>query len=222
MSPQEQWSAVDDYFAQLLVQSDAVLEESLAASKAAGLPAIHVSPTQGKFLMLLAMISRAKRVLEIGTLGGYSTIWLARGLPADGKVVTLEFDPKHAAIARQNFARAGIEQKIDLRLGRALETLPLIEDEAGGPFDLIFIDADKISTCDYFQWSLKLSRSGTVIVIDNVVREGEIVNAQSSDGNVQALRRLNQMLSREPRVTSTAIQTVGGKGYDGFAMVVVK
>jgi len=218
-SNQEQWTAVDHYLTDLLLPSDPALEAALEASAAAGLPSIQVSPTQGKLLHLLAMSLGARKILELGTLGGYSTIWMARALPAGGRLITLEADAKHAEVARANIARAGLANVVDLRLGRAQETLPKLADEA--PFDLIFIDADKTGYPEYFQWAMKLTRRGSVIIADNVVRKGEIVNAASGDANVQGARRFYEMVAREPRVSATAIQTVGSKGYDGFAMAVV-
>ena len=218
---QDQWTAVDRYISNALMPADPVLEAALQASAEAGLPAINVSPPQGKLLHLLARIHGARSILEIGTLGGYSTIWLARALPVGGRVITLELDPKHAEVARANFARAGLANAIELRLGRALDTLPQLAAEGRGPFDLIFIDADKVSIPDYFAWALKLSRRGTVIVVDNVVRKGAVIDADSNDPSVQGVRRLNQMLAAEPRVSATTVQTVGGKGYDGFTLAVV-
>jgi predicted O-methyltransferase YrrM len=215
------WTDVDRYITDLLVPADATLEGALEASDAAGLPHIHVAPNQGKLLHLLARMQGARRVLEIGTLGGYSTIWLARALPAGGKVVTLEADAKHAEVARANFANAGVAATVDLRLGPALETLPKLAAEGGGPFDLFFIDADKASIPDYFTWSLRLSRRGSVILVDNVIRDGAVVNAASTDPSIQGVRRFNEMLAREPRVSATEIQTVGSKGYDGFAIALV-
>jgi predicted O-methyltransferase YrrM len=218
---QEQWNAVDRYITDLLAPSDPALDATLAASAAAGLPAINVSANQGKLLMLLSRAMGAKNILEIGTLGAYSTIWLARALPAGGRVITLEADAKHATVARANIARAGLSDVIQLRLGRAIDTLPQLAMENRGPFDLIFIDADKPSTPDYFAWSLKLSRPGSVIIVDNVVRDGAIIDAASTDASVRGVRRFNEMLAAEPRVTATAIQTVGTKGYDGFAVALV-
>jgi predicted O-methyltransferase YrrM len=218
---EQQWTVVDRYFTDLLVPSDPALDAALQASVAAGLPPINVAPNQGKLLHLLARMHGAKRILEIGTLGGYSTIWLARALPGGGRVVTLEIDPKHAEVARANFARAGLTSVIDLRLGRAIDLLPQIAAEGGGPFDLIFIDADKVSTADYFKWALKLSRSGSVIIVDNVVRKGAVADAASTDASVQGIRRFNEILAAESRVSATAIQTVGSKGYDGFALAIV-
>jgi predicted O-methyltransferase YrrM len=219
---EQQWTAVDRYFTDLLVPPDSVLEAALQASVAAGLPPINVAPNQGKLLHLLARMHGAKRILEIGTLGGYSTIWLARALPAGGRLVTLEIDPKHAQVARANFVRAGLTGVIDLRLGRAIDLLPQLAKEGGGPFDFIFIDADKVSTADYFQWALQLSCPGSVIIVDNVVRKGAVADAASTDASVQGIRRFNEILAAESRVSATAIQTVGSKGYDGFALAVVQ
>ncbi|WP_437665550.1 O-methyltransferase [Sorangium sp. So ce1182] len=218
---QERWSAVDRYITDMLVPSDAALDAALGASAAADLPPINVAPNQGKLLHLLARIQGARSILEIGTLGGYSTIWLARALPAGGRLVTLELDPKHAEVARANIARAGLADVVELRLGRALDTLPALAAEGRGPFDFIFIDADKPSNPDYFAWALKLSRRGSVIVVDNVVRKGAVADPESADPNVQGVHRLNKLLAAEPRVSATAVQTVGSKGYDGFAIALV-
>jgi predicted O-methyltransferase YrrM len=215
---QEHWSAVDRYINDLFIAADPALDAALEASVAAGLPAINVAPNQGKLLHLLARIQGARNILEIGTLGGYSTIWLARALPSGGRLITLEADPKHAEIARANIARAGLNDVIDLRLGLALDTLPQLAADGRGPFDLIFIDADKPNNPEYFQWALKLSRRGSVIIVDNVVRKGEVVDAASSDPTIVGVRRFNAMLAAEPRVSATEIQTVGSKGYDGFAI----
>ena len=215
---QECWTAVDRYITDLLVPPDPALESVLKASVAAGLPAINVAPNQGKLLMLLAQLQGSKNILEIGTLGGYSTIWLARGLSPGGRLITLEADPKHADVARANIARAGLADVVELILGRAMDTLPNLAARSRGPFDLIFIDADKASLPDYFTWSLKLSRPGCLIIIDNVIREGAVIDAASSDSAVQGVRRMNDMMAAEKRVTATAIQTVGSKGYDGFAI----
>ncbi len=221
MNP-EQWTEVDRYIGSALIPADPVLDAALKASADAGLPAINVSPAQGKLLHLLTRIHGARRVLEVGTLGGYSTIWLARGmLPAGGKVVTLEVDPKHARIARTNFEHAGLAKMIEVREGRALDTLPQLATEGRGPFDLIFIDADKVRIPEYFTWALKLSRRGSVIIVDNVIRKGEVTDAQSSDPSVQGVRQLNELLAKETRVSATTIQTVGSKGYDGFTLAVV-
>jgi predicted O-methyltransferase YrrM len=223
MSSPEQWKAVDQYVVDLLLPPDAALQAALDVSAAAGMPSINVSPPQGKFLHLLARGCGARRILEIGTLGGYSTIWLARALPPGGRLVTLEYVPKHADVARANLARAGLSDVVDVRVGRAIDALPKLAAEQGtGPgFDLIFIDADKPSTADYFSWAVKLARAGGLIIVDNVVRKGHVVDAASTDENVQGIRRFMQALANEPRVSATAIQTVGGKGYDGFVLAVV-
>lgn len=218
---EERWSAVDHYFAEHLVPSDSALESVLEASAAAGLPAINVSPNQGKLLFLLAKAMGARTVLELGTLGGYSTIWLARALPAGGRVVTLELDATHANVARCNFVRAGCADVIDVRVGPALEVLPQIDAEGLGPFDFIFIDADKVSYPQYLAWSLKLAHAGSLIVADNVVRDGAVIDAKSEDPAVQGVRRFISDLAAEPRVSATTIQTVGVKGYDGFAVILV-
>jgi predicted O-methyltransferase YrrM len=218
---QEQWTAVDRYLTDLLVPADPALEAALRDSAAAGLPAINVSPNQGKLLHLLARLQGARTALEIGTLGGYSTIWLARALPAGGRLVTLEADARHAEVARGNIARAGLADVVELRLGPALETLPQLAAEGRGPFDLIFIDADKESYPDYLAWSLRLSRRGSLIVADNVVRNGAVIDPSSADPRVQGARRFNEALAAERRVSATAIQTVGSKGYDGFALALV-
>jgi predicted O-methyltransferase YrrM len=217
----ELWGEVDRYLADQLIPPDAALAAALESSAAAGLPAINVSPNQGKLLHLLARLHGARRVLEVGTLGGYSTIWLARALPAGGQLITLEADAKHADIARANIARAGLGDVVELRLGPALETLPQLAAESHAPFDLIFIDADKPSTPEYFAWALKLSRRGSLIVVDNVVRKGAVADPASDDPSVRGMRRFFEMLAAEPRVEATAIQTVGGKGYDGFALALV-
>ncbi|MGE3243782.1 MAG: O-methyltransferase [Pirellulales bacterium] len=214
----EKWTAVDQYISGLLLPPDAALDEALAASAAAGLPAISVSPIQGKFLQLLARMCGATRILEIGTLGGYSTIWLARALPSGGKLVTLEIDPHHAAVAMANFERAGLADRIELRLGPARETLAALIADRVAPFDFVFIDADKPSAPQYFSESLALTRPGSVIIVDNVVRDGAVLDANSTDENVQGVRRLLRQIGREPRVTATALQTVGLKGYDGFVI----
>lgn len=217
----DQWDKVDRYFADLLLPADLALQAALDTSAAAGLPAISVTPTQGKFLWLLARAIGARSILEIGALGGYSTIWLARALPAGGRLVSLEVEPTFAEIARSNIARAGLTDFVDLRLGPALQTLPQLAAEGHGPFDLIFIDADKSGYPDYLKWSLALARSGSVIIADNVVRDGAIVDPDSHDPSVQGVRRFNEMLAREPRLSATAIQTVGSKGYDGFAIALI-
>ena len=216
------WSAVDSYFVKALIGSDTALEDALAANAAAGLPSIDVSPLQGKLIHLLARITGARRILEIGALGGYSTIWLARALPDDGKLVTLELNESHARVARQNLARAGLSRKVDLRTGPALALLPKIDTEGLGPFDFVFIDADKTNNPEYFAWALRLSRPGTAIVVDNVVRDGEVADRASSDPDVIGTRRMFEAIAREPRVSATAIQTVGVKGWDGFSLATVK
>jgi predicted O-methyltransferase YrrM len=216
---QEQWSQVDEYISKLLVPSDDALDAALAASTAAGLPAINVAPNQGKFLSLLASIQGAKNILEIGTLGGYSTIWLARALPADGRLVTLELDPKHAEVARRNLGHARLGELVSIRVGPALETLPKLAAEGLTAFDFVFIDADKQSIPEYFQWALKLTRVGSVIVVDNVVRKGAVLDRASTDPNVQGVRRFNELVAKTPRVSATTVQTVGSKGYDGFALI---
>ena len=218
---QDQWTAVDRYITDLLVPSDSALDGALEASTGAGLPAINVSASQGKWLYLMAKVMGARNILEIGTLGGYSTIWLARALPPGGRLVTLEVDAVHAEVARRNFARAGLADVIELRHGPALDTLPTLAAEGADPFDMIFIDADKPSYADYLAWAVRLSRSGSLIVADNVVRDGAVIDANSQDPAVQGMRRFNAALAAEPRVTATQIQTVGVKGYDGFAVIVV-
>ena len=216
------WTTVDQYVADLFEPPDAVLEAALADSQAAGLPSINVTATQGRLLHLIARAMGAHRILEIGTLGGYSTIFLARAVPPGGQVVTLEAEPRHAAVARANFARARLTDVIDLRLGPALDTLPRLVESGAGPFDMIFIDAHKPEYPDYLTWALALSRPGTLIIADNIVRSGAVADAASTDANVQGVRRFNERLAAEPRVTATIVQTVGSKGYDGFAMAVVK
>jgi predicted O-methyltransferase YrrM len=218
---QEQWTAVDHYIGQTVVPSDAALDAAVEASAKAELPAIAVTPNQGKLLHILARLVRAHRILEIGTLGGYSTIWLARALPVDGHIISLEVNPKHAEVARSNIERAGLSGAVDIRLGKAIDSLRQIAGEGLGPFDLFFIDADKASIPEYFTWSLKLARPGSLIIVDNVVRKGAVIEANSSDVDVQGVRRLNDMLANEPRVTATTLQTVGSKGYDGFTIVLV-
>jgi len=217
---QDLWSAVDRYFAGSLLSADAALEAALEASTAAGLPAIAVSPLQGKLLMQLAQIQGARRILEIGTLGGYSAIWLGRALPNDGRLVTLEISAKHAEVARANLARADLAERVEVLVGPALQTLPSLQERE--PFDLTFIDADKPSNADYFSWAMKLSRKGSIIVVDNVVRSGAVADATSQDPNVLGVHRLNELIAREPRVDATAIQTVGSKGYDGFILARMK
>jgi len=215
------WKSVDDYVSGLLAPHDAALEDALAACAAAGLPEIQVSAAQGKLLHLLARLGPARAILEIGTLGGYSAIWLARALAPGGRLVTLESDPKHAEVALANIRRAGLADRVEVRLGRALDLLPCVEAEGLGPFDLVFIDADKPGNPDYFQWALRLSRRGSVIVVDNVVREGGVLDAGSAEPAVRGTRRLLEMMAEEPRVSATVIQTVGTKGWDGLAVAVV-
>lgn len=215
------WTAVDDYICDRLVQPEAMFAHALAASDAAGLPAINVSPAQGRMLELFARMMGARRILEIGTLGGYSTLWLARALPPDGRVVTLEADPLHARVAQANFDASGLGTHIELRVGRAVETLPGVEADGRGPFDLIFIDADKPSNPEYLAWSLRLCRPGTLIICDNVVRDGKVIGADSADARVQGVRSFFDLVATEPRLCATALQTVGAKGYDGFAMALV-
>jgi len=218
---QELWTAVDSYICNLLVPHDSALAAAVQATEAAGLPAIAVSAAQGKLLHLLARMQGARNILEIGTLGGYSTIWLARALAANGRLISLEVDPKHAEVARTNIAFAGLAGVVEVRRGKALDTLPQLAAESRGPFDLIFIDADKANIPAYFQWALKLSRPGTLLVVDNIVRDGKVIDAASADPNIQGVRRFNEMLAAERRVSATEIQTVGSKGYDGLAIVLV-
>lgn len=217
-----QWAAVDRYIAETVVGSDAALDAAVEASDAAGLPQIAVAPNQGKLLHILALVRGARRILEIGTLGGYSTIWLARALPPGGRLVTLEADEAHARVARANIDRAGLGADVEVRLGPALETLPRLAAEGAGPFDLTFIDADKPNIPAYFEWALKLAAPGGLIVVDNVVREGAVADASSTDASVLGVRRLNEMLRDEPRVTATTLQTVGSKGYDGLTIALVR
>lgn len=220
---QNQWTAIDDFFIENLHHDeDVALDDALTTSKAAGLPDISVTPTQGKLLMLLAMTQGAKRVLEVGTLGGYSTIWLGRGLPTDGRIVTLEYDPRHADVARRNIDNAGFGEMVDIRVGKAVDSLKTLVNEVAKPFDLVFLDADKASLPDYLEWSLKLSRPGTVIIADNVTRHGDVINDASTDPHVQGVRTYLEMAGKHPRLESTAIQTIGSKGADGFAISVVK
>jgi len=216
---QEQWTRVDEYVNQLMLPRDPVLEAALTASNAAGLPAINVAPNQGKFLSLLAQMQGAARILEIGTLAGYSTIWLGRALPKNGKLVTLELDPNHAQVARANIERAGLAALVDLRVGKALDSLAALVTDGVPPFDFVFIDADKPTIPDYFTWSLKLTRPGSVIVVDNVIRKGAVVDAASTDANVQGVRRFNELVAKTAAVSGTTVQTVGSKGYDGFALL---
>lgn len=218
------WTQVDRYFSDLLIPADDTLDAALRANEQAGLPAIDVTGLQGKFLEFLVRISGAQRVLEIGTLGGYSTIWLARGLPEGGRIVTLEVDQHHAEVARANLQDAGVLDRVDLIVGSAIDTLPTLQGTRAAPgvsFDLIFIDADKQGYPEYLQWALKLSRRGTIIVADNVVREGKVIQANCDDSMVQGVQRFTELLAAEPRLSATVLQTVGTKGYDGFAIAVV-
>jgi predicted O-methyltransferase YrrM len=222
MTNAKQWRAVDAYFTETIVAPDPALKEALAANAAAGLPSIDVSAPQGKLIHLLARMAGARKALEIGALGGYSTIWIARALPDDGRLISLELDAKRADVARRNVARAGLSGKVEVRTGAALATLPKIEAEGRGPFDFVFIDADKTNNAAYLEWSLRLSRPGTAIMVDNVVRDGAVVDAASADPDVIGVRRMFEMMAREPRLSATAIQTVGAKGWDGFALAIVE
>lgn len=216
-SSRDLWSHVDDYLVDRLVQPDEALVAALADSAAAGLPAIAVSPCLGKWLHILTSAVRARRVLEIGTLGGYSTIWMARALPPDGQLISLELDAQHAAVARKNLERAGVADRVEIQVGAALDLLPKL----AGDFDIVFIDADKARIPQYFEWSLRLAHIGTLIIVDNVIRDGAVIDGDSRDENVHGVRRFIDMAAHEPRVTATALQTVGGKGYDGFALLQV-
>jgi predicted O-methyltransferase YrrM len=218
---QQLWTSVDDYITKLFVQSDPIMQETLAASETAGLPSISVAPNEGKLLMLLAQLCGARNILEIGTLGGYSTIWLARGMVSGGSLITLEANPKHAEVARLNIARAGFTDRAEVRVGPARDTLSQLATEGRSPFDLIFIDADKESYPEYLAWALKLARPGALIIADNVIRDGKILDPADTDPRVQGARRFNQLLAEEPRVKATVIQTVGGKGHDGMAIAIV-
>jgi predicted O-methyltransferase YrrM len=217
----ETYKAVDEYLNGLLLPPDDALRDALVDVAKAGMPAISVAPNQGRLLQLLALMTRARRVLEIGTLGGYSTIWLCRGLSPGATVVSLESDPHHAAVARANLTRAGVDDMVEIRVGLARETLPQLHEEAAGPFDLIFIDADKVGYPDYLAWSLRLARPGTVIVADNVVRQGAVADGESLDPDVVGVRRMLDLMGSEPGLVATAIQTVGQKGHDGLAIAVV-
>jgi len=214
---QEQWSAVDTYITDLLVPSDPALDATLAASETGGLPPIQVAANQGKLLMILAQSIGARSILEIGTLGGYSTIWLARALPPEGHLITLEYESKHAEVARRNIANAGFAGQVEVRVGAALDSLPQLT----GLFDLVFIDADKENSEPYFEWALKLTHKGSLIITDNVVRNGAVADPHAPDDRVQGVRRFMERMAHEPRVTATAIQTVGSKGYDGLAVALV-
>ncbi|KRE21856.1 O-methyltransferase [Agromyces sp. Soil535] len=215
------WRRVDHYFATTLIDDDPTLTEAVSDSIAAGLPAIEVTPLAGKLLHLLARMSGARRVLEVGTLGGFSTIWLARGIPHDGRVVTLELEQKHADIARANLERAGVSEKVEIVVGRAVDTLPVIAERGDEPFDLAFIDADKQSNTIYIDWAIRLGRPGTIIVVDNVGRMGEVANPDTDDAMVIGTQRALELLGSDPRVDATALQTVGAKGWDGVAIAIV-
>jgi predicted O-methyltransferase YrrM len=221
VTDQRRWRAVDGYFARTIVGADRALEQALESNAAAGLPQIDVSPTHGKLLHLLARMAGARKALEIGALGGYSAIWIARALPPDGRLVTLEADERHAKVAADNVVRAGVSEKVEIRVGPALGNLPKIEAEGMAPFDFVFIDADKSNNDNYLAWALRLSRPGTVIVVDNVVRDGAIVDRAPPDPGGAGMRRMFEMMAREPRLAATAIQTVGAKGWDGFALAIV-
>ncbi len=218
---QEMWTAVDEYINQQLVPSDSALDAALATCAEAELPAISVTPSQGKLLHLLARLVGAKNILEIGTLGGYSTIWMARALPADGRLITLEFDPRHALVANENIEKAGLADVVELREGKALDLLPELAAEGLETFDLTFIDADKCNNPLYFDWALRLSHKGSLIIVDNVVRDGHVIEPESADADIQGVRKLFERISAEPRVLCTVQQTVGSKGYDGFAIALV-
>ena len=218
MSESQLWDDVDEYFTTHLSRNDDVLEAALRDSDAAELPHIAVTPLQGKFLQLLAQIQGARNILEIGTLGGYSTIWLARALPEDGRLISLEYDPKHAEVAARNIARAGLERIVEVRVGPALESLPKLADENPPPFDLVFIDADKVNNPNYVEWALRLTSAGSLIVVDNVVRGGRVADADSKAPDVLGSRAAVELIGSHPRLSGTAIQTVGGKGHDGFAL----
>lgn len=218
---QEQWTAVDDYFDSLFAPHDAVLDATIQATQDADMILMNVAPNQGKLLYALAKTVRARSILEVGTLAGYSTIWLARALERGGCVVTLEVDPKHAAVAQSNLDNAGLTDTVEVMVGSAHDTLPTLVDHAAAPFDLVFIDADKASSPTYLEWAVKLTKPGSLIIIDNVVRGGKVSDATSEDANVQGVRRALEMMANDPRLVATALQTVGSKGYDGFAMAVV-
>ncbi|UUU34281.1 O-methyltransferase [Streptomyces sp. CA-210063] len=218
MSESRTWNDVDDYFTTHLAPNDEALAAALRDNEAAGLPAIDVAANQGKFLHLLAQIQGARRILEIGTLGGYSTIWLGRALPADGRLISLEYSARHAEVANRNIARAGLDTLVEVRVGPALESLPKLTDENPEPFDLVFIDADKANNPHYVEWALKLTRAGSVIVVDNVVRGGRVADADTTEPDVRGTRAAIELIATHPKLSGTAIQTVGSKGYDGFAL----
>jgi predicted O-methyltransferase YrrM len=219
--PEQQWSAVDDYLNQLVVRPDAALDQALRATAEAGMPEIAVSAPLGKLLNLIARLVAARRILEVGTLGGYSTIWMARALPPGGRIVSLEINPDHASVARANIERAGLGAQAEVRVGAALDLLPNLAEEDAGPFDLVFIDADKANIPTYFEWGLKLGRPGGVIVVDNVIRNGAVLDTSGRDANVAGVRRLNDLLASRPELDATTIQTVGSKGYDGFTIALI-
>lgn len=216
------WGRVDDYIADKLVKADAAVEGALAANAADGLPAIDVSAAQGKFLSLMVRITGAKRVLELGTLGGYSTIWMAKALPADGRLVTLEYEPKHAEVARRNIDAAGVGEKVTIHVGAAVETLPVVAATTPEPFDFIFIDADKPNNPVYLDWAVKLSGPGTVIILDNVIRHGKVLDPENPDPRIIGTRAAYDLVGTHPRLSTTALQTVGSKGWDGFAIMIVE
>lgn len=216
------WEDVDEYLCTRLIGRDAIMDRVLSASREAGLPEINVAPNQGKLLMLLAQAIGATRILEFGTLGGFSTIWLARALPASGRLVTLEVNPAFAEVARRNLQAAGVAERVQVRVGPAMDTLKAMEAEPFEPFDLVFIDADKVSTCAYYQWSVPRVRPGGIIIVDNVVREGELINLQSADPGAGAMRDFFEFVQKDPRVDASALQTVGSKGHDGFALLRVR
>lgn len=221
MKSQERWTSVDQYICSRLLPADPAIESALRNSEAAGLPSIAVAPNQGKLLNVLARAIGAKRILEIGTLGGYSTIWLARALPEGGGLITLESDDRHAQVARSNIASANLQSLVEVRVGQALDTLPALEKEGAGPFCLTFIDADKFNIPQYFEWAIKLSRPGSMIIVDNVVRKGALIDETSEDPNIIGVRRLHELIATEPRVSATTLQTVGSKGYDGLTFALV-
>lgn len=222
MMSQEQWTAIDDYFADLFMPEDMALTQALEDSEHAGLNPIAVAPNQGKLLYILAQLNHSKRILEIGTLGGYSTIWMAKALPEDGKIITLEIDQKCADIAQKNIERAGLQDKVEIRVGSALEIMKKMSAAGEAPFDFIFIDADKENNPGYFEYSMKLAQKGTLIIADNVIRKGSIIDPNSTDNSVQGVRKFNELVSAEPCVTTTVVQTVGAKGHDGLEIILVK
>jgi predicted O-methyltransferase YrrM len=218
---QQRWTEVDRYIDGAVVGSDPALDAALQDVADAGMPAISVTPALGKLLHVLARTIGARRILEVGTLGGYSTIWMARAVPAGGRVVSLEIDPRNAAVAATSIERAGVSDRVEIRVGRAVDTLTALAADGVEPFDLVFVDADKRSNPEYLAWALRLTHVGSVIVVDNVVRGGAVVDAETTDPDIQGIRRMNEMIAAEPRLLTTAIQTVGSKGYDGFAIALV-